>query len=114
MHCLLPHTDGMSEVVMALRSQVQAAIELVELCKWPDAARWFREKDLILAAPDVDGSHLATATTLAASSAGMGRPLEVVEPRSDSGLSPEEAENRRDLIIDAMTSIRDRMLSDPR
>jgi hypothetical protein len=95
----------MTNTVDELRRDVGAAIELLELCGSPRSADWFREKDLVLAAPDIDGSHLATAKLLAASSGGMGRPLEVVDPLPGSGMSPEEADRRRDSLIASMSEI---------
>ena len=99
----------MTDAVDELRREVAAAIELLELCGYPESASWFRQKDQVLAAPDVDGSHLATAGLLAASAGGMGRPLEVVDPRIESGISGEEALRRRDLIIESMWQLSKRM-----
>lgn len=99
----------MTYPVDELRGDVAGAIQLLEQCEYSRGADWFREMDRILAAPDVDGSHLAAARALAASAAGMGRPLEVVDPLPESGLSREEANRRRDRLIDSMAHIAKRM-----
>jgi hypothetical protein len=102
----------MSSAVNELRAEVAAAILLIEQCEYSQGADWFREKDQVLLAPDVDGSHLAAAGLLAASAAGMGRPLEVVNPTLESGLSSEEATRRRDVIIESMWRIWQRMAAE--
>jgi hypothetical protein len=99
----------MTSAVNELRGNVAAAIQLLEHCRYSRGADWFREMDRILVAPDVDGSHLAAAKLLAASAAGMGRPLEVLDPMPESGLSREEANRRRDMLIDSMWHISKRM-----
>lgn len=99
----------MTSDVDELRGDVASAIELLGQSEYPQAADWFRDMDQVLVAPDVEGSHLATARLLAASAAGMGRPLEVVNPTPESGFSLEEANRRRDRLIESMWHISKRM-----
>jgi hypothetical protein len=73
------------------------------------SAEWFRQKDRVPSAADVNESPLATAKLLAASATGMGRPLEAGNPLPKSRISDNEAQRQRDALIDWAWTLSHRM-----